>query len=102
MGNFITQKGTNVKGILVGNPFCEEPSDNRPPKDSQKQLFAKELIESAERQDITVLLSTDLYKIVSHVLSGELPETEKRSLQERIFNGNGYVRLDEQESQRPR
>lgn len=93
MGNFIAQKGTDIKGILVGNPFCEEPLDNRPPKESQKQLFAKELIESAERQDITFLLSTDLYKIACHVLSGELPETEKRPLQERIFKGKGRVRL---------
>ncbi|GAI27872.1 unnamed protein product, partial [marine sediment metagenome] len=62
IGNFIMRKRIKVKGILVGNPFCEEPLDNRPPKGSQKPLFAKELIESAEAQGITVLLSTDLYE----------------------------------------
>ena len=93
MGNFIAQKGTDVKGILVGNPFCEEPLDNRPPKDSQKQLFAKELIESAERQDITVLLTNDLYEVVSRVLEGKLSEEAKQSIQQQIFNGKGLVRL---------
>jgi len=93
MGNFMETKGIKVKGILVGNPFCDEPLENRPPKDGQKQLFARELIESAEQQSIAVLLSTDLYEIVSRILKGELLDPEKRSLQERIFNGKGLVRL---------
>lgn len=93
IGNFMSEKGIKAKGILIGNPFCDEPLDNRPPKDSQKQLFAKELIESAEQQGITVLLSNDLYEVVCRILSGDLPETEKRSLQERIFKGMGLVRL---------
>lgn len=93
MGNFISEKGGKVKGILVGNPFCDEPLDNRPPKDSQKQLFANELIESAEQQGITVLLTTDLYEIVSRILKGELPKEEKQSIQQQIFNGKGLVRL---------
>lgn len=93
MGNFVTQKGMRVKGILAGNPFCDEPLDNRPPKGSQKQLFAKELVESAEQQSITVLLSTDLYKVISRILSSELTDTEKQSLRQRIFNGKGLVRL---------
>ena len=93
MGNFISQKGTQVKGILVGNPFCEEPLENRPPKGSQKPLFAKELIESAETQGITVLLSTDLYEVVSQILEDKLTDAEKQSLCERIFNGKGLVKL---------
>lgn len=93
IGNYISEKGGQVKGILVGNPFCDEPLDNRPPKDSQKPLFAKELVESAEHQSIAVLLSTDLYEVVHRILSGELPDAEKQSLQERIFNGKGLVRL---------
>lgn len=93
MGNFISQRGVAVKGILVGNPFCEEPLDNRPPKGSQKKLFAKELLEGAEQQSIAVLLSTDLYEVVSRILSDKLPETEKQSLRERIFSGKGLVRL---------
>jgi len=93
MGNYISEKESPVKGILVGNPFCEEPLDNRPPKDSQKELFSKELVESAEKQGIPVLLSTDLYQIVCSILKSELPEKDKQSLQERIFNGKGLVRL---------
>jgi hypothetical protein len=93
MGNFMSQKWCTVKGILVGNPFCDEPLGNRPPKNSQKQLFAKELIESAEQQSITVLLSTDLYEVICRILTGKLTDTEKQSLRERIFNGKGLVRL---------
>jgi len=93
MGNFMAEKGSKVKGILVGNPFCEEPLDNRPPKDTQKALFANELIESAEQQSITVLLSTDLYEVVSRILEDKLTDAEKQSLRERIFNGKGLVRL---------
>lgn len=93
IGNFISGKGITVKGILVGNPFCDEPLDNRPPKGSQKKLFATELLESAEQQSITVLLSTDLYKVVCRILSGKLPDIQKQSVRERIFNGKGLVRL---------
>jgi hypothetical protein len=93
IGNYISEKGGQVKGILVGNPFCSKSLDNRPPKDKQEQLFAKELLESAEKQDIAVLLTTDLYKIVCRILDDELPKTEKRSLQKRIFNGKGLVKL---------
>jgi len=93
MGNFISEKGGNVKGILVGNPFCDERLDNRPPENTQKRLFAKELTESAEQQSITVLLSTDLYEVVSRILISKLSDAEKQSLRERIFNGKGLVRL---------
>lgn len=93
IGNFFETKRSKVKGILVGNPFCDELLDNRPPKDTQKQLFGNELIESAEQLSIAVLLSTDLYEVVSRMLEGALSETEKQSLRERIFNGKGLVRL---------
>lgn len=97
MGNFIEEKGSKIKGvlkgILVGNPFCEEPLKNRPPEASQKDLFAKQLIDSAEKQDISVLLSTDLYEVVSRFLEGKLTDADKQSLRERIFNGKGLVRL---------
>lgn len=93
VGNFISQKGIRVKGVLVGNPFCDQLLDNRPPKNTQKQLFAKELIESAELQDISVVLSTDLYTVVSKILKKELSDSDKKSLQQRLFKGKGLVRL---------
>jgi len=93
MSSFFETKRSKVKGILVGNPFCDNPLDNRPTKNTQKQLFAKELIESAEQLSITVLLSTDLYQVVHRILGGELSDTEKHALQKRIFTGKGLVRL---------
>lgn len=97
IGNFFETKRSKVKGILVGNPFCDEPLDNRPPKDTQKQLFGKELIESAEQLSIAVLLTTDLYEVVSRVLKGELTGSQKQSLRQRIFEGKGLVRLVERQ-----
>jgi hypothetical protein len=93
IASFFETKGSRVKGILVGNPFCGKSLDSRPPKDTQKQLFARELIESAEQLSITVLLSTDLYEVISRILEGKLTDAEKQSLRERIFNGKGLVGL---------
>ena len=93
IGNFISQKGIRVKGVLVGNPFCDQLLDNRPPKNTQKQLFAKELIESAELQDISVVLSTDLYTVISKILKKELSDSDKKSIQQRLFKGKGLVTL---------
>jgi len=93
MGNFISEKKKPVKGILVGNPFCEKDLDDRPPERSQKQLFAKELLESAQQQGITVLLSTDLYQVVTSILDGKVGSEEKQSIRQRIFEGSGLVVL---------
>ena len=93
MGNFIFEKKKPVKGILVGNPFCEHPLDNRPPKQSQKPLFAKELLESAQQQGITVLLSTDLYQVVTSILDGKVGAEAKQSIRQKIFEGSGLVML---------
>jgi len=93
MGNFMARKKKRVKGILIGNPFCEQPLDNRPPKQSQKPLFAKELLDSAEQQGITVLLSTDLYQVVTSILDGKIGAEAKQSIRQRIFEGSGLVML---------
>lgn len=93
MGNFISEKKKPVKGILIGNPFCEQALDNRPPKQSQKPLFAKQLLESAQKQGITVLLSADLYQVVTSILSGKFGAEEKQSIRQRIFEGSGLVML---------
>ena len=96
LGNFLASKGTIVKGVLVGNPFCDEPMANRPPKDSQKKLFAKELLDSAEKQSITVLLANDLYELMCLVLNGRVSDREKKALRHKIFDGKGLVRLIEE------
>lgn len=94
IGNFITAGKGNAKGILVGNPFCEEPVGNRPPKDSQKQLFVKEIIDTAEQQNISVLYSPDLFEIVSLILENKIGESEKKALREKIFSEKGLIRLN--------
>ncbi len=93
IGNFLKDKGISPKGILVGNPFRKEPLHNRPPKGTQKMPFAKELIQDAENQNITVLLSTDLYNIVCGILDKRISEGKKKELRQAIFEGKGLVRL---------
>lgn len=93
IGNFLSKKEILPKGIVVGNPFRKERLDNRPPKGTQKKLFAKELIEDAEKQNITVLLSTDLYCVVCGILNGQVGEDKKKELRHLIFMGKGLVRL---------
>jgi len=92
--NYSTDKQiTSPKGILVGNPFREEPLDNRPPKGSHKKLFTKELLQTAEKQDIVVILSTDLYNIASLSLRGQIPGERKREIRKLIFESTGLLKL---------
>ncbi len=93
IGNFLAATGECPKGILVGNPFRLDPLDNRPPKGSQKQLFSKESLEAAEKQNIAVLLSVELYDVVGRILSGKLSEEDKKQVRELVFGGKGLVRL---------
>lgn len=100
IANFYSQRGVLPKGILVGNPFCKERLDDRPPKGTQQQLFAKELVEDAVTQSIAVLWSCDLYNIVCRILEGQVSEDEKTKLRQAIFEGKGLVRLLTPESAR--
>lgn len=93
IANFVAQEKIPVKGILVGNPFRGEELSNRPPKGSQKKLFSNEVISNAEMQNISVLLSTDLYEIICLILDNKLSATEIESLRNRIFQEKGLVRL---------
>lgn len=95
VGNFLKDKSISAKGIFVGNPFCRKPLDDRPPKGTQKNLFAKELIQDAEKHNITVLLSTDLYDVVCRILEGQVSDDEKKRLRQAIFEGKGFVELAE-------
>lgn len=87
------KKTTSPKGILVGNPFREQPLDNRPPEGSNKSLFTKELIQTAEKQDIVVILSTDLYNIVSLFLRGQISDERKQEIRKLIFESTGLLKL---------
>lgn len=93
IADFLAQESSPAKGILVGNPFrCNELA-NRPPKGSQKKLFSDPVIETAERHEISVLLSTDLYDVVCLILDNKLSDTQIENLRKLIFEGKGLVRL---------
>lgn len=92
--NYIEEKKCSPpKGILVGNPFCEEKIDNRPPQGTNKLLFTKELVQTAEKQDVAVILSSDLYDIVCRILKNEMTDEEKASLRKMVFESTGLIRL---------
>jgi len=94
IANYKQEKEVLPTGILVGNPFRENKLDERPPEGSQKQPFSKELLEAAEKHDIAVLLSTDLYRVVTKILKGEFSDDEKKQLREKIITGKGLVKID--------
>lgn len=93
IANLLTEEGVPAKGILVGNPFRLEDLPNRPPKNSQKKLFSDEVLSTAEMHNISVLLTTDLYAIICHILDDKLTTQQIKSLRERIFQGKGLVTL---------
>ena len=87
----------SIKGILVGNPFCEEAVENRPPKDSQKSNFTREVTKFAERHDISVIWTVDLFKIVCRLLDEKIDGTEKAKIRAsalcEIYEGKGLVKF---------
>lgn len=89
----ITEEEGTPKGILIGNPFRREELANRPPKGSQKKLFSDHVIRTAERQNISVLLSADLYDVVCLILDNKLSDRQIEALRKLIFEGKGLVRL---------
>jgi len=93
IANFLVQEGVPAKGILVGNPFRLEELPNRPPKNSQKNLFSDQVLSTAEMHNISVLLTTDLYQIVCLILDNKLTTQQTKSLRERIFQGKGLLSL---------
>jgi hypothetical protein len=93
IANLLAQEGVTAKGILVGNPFRLEDLPNRPPNNSQKKLFSDEVLRTAEMHNISVLLTANLYEIVSLILDTSLTTQQSKSLRGRIFQGKGLVTL---------
>lgn len=93
IANLLTEEAVTAKGILVGNPFRLENLPNRPPNNSQKKLFSDEVLTTAEMHNISVLLTTNLYEIVSLILDNKFTTQQIKSLRERIFQGKGLVTL---------
>jgi hypothetical protein len=93
IANFVSREDMPVKGILVGNPFRFEEPSNRPPKGSQKKLFSDAVIRTSSLNNISVLLTTELYQIVCRILDKQLNARQLKSLRKRIFQEKGPVSL---------
>lgn len=77
------------KGILIGNPFCEISPIDRPPQNTK--LFVKEAIELAEFQNLSLVNSYDVFKIVCKKLRGEKINID--DILDKIFQGKGEISI---------
>jgi hypothetical protein len=57
------------KGILVGNAFRSEPPGKRPPTSNHK-IFVTQLVELAEKRNLALVDTRELFRIITAKLSG--------------------------------
>ena len=80
---------TKVKGVLVGNPFRKLPPAERPP--GKETLFVKEVEQMAERHDISLVLTTEMFEVVQKVLGDE--DVDRGAILRRMFENKGPIKL---------
>jgi len=77
---------SEVKGILLGNPWRLLPLEER----GDKEAFAPHLISDAKRDNIALVTTVDLFRAYSAVLNGSI---SKEDVIERLFSGVGVTDL---------
>ncbi len=81
---------SEVKGILLGNPWRLLPLEER----GDKEAFAPHLISDAKRDNIALVTTVDLFRAYSAVLNGSI---SKEDVIERLFSGVGVTDLSGKE-----
>lgn len=66
--HWIADSPTDHKGVLIGNPFREMDPSKRPP--DNYNLFVKEVVQLAEKRNLVLLPSFEIFRIVSLKLQG--------------------------------
>ena len=66
--HWIADSPTDHKGVLIGNPFREMDPSIRPP--DNYNLFVKEAVQLAEKRNLVLLPSFEIFRIVSLKLQG--------------------------------
>lgn len=74
------------KGLLIGNPFCELPLDDRPPENYK--LYGKEAVSLAEARNLLLITSSEIFKLVSKKIKGEKLEIE--AILNDMINSSGF------------
>jgi len=85
----------DVIGVLIGNPFCELPVDQRPP--SNNELFVKQVKDLAKSRNFSLLLSSDIFELISKELASE--DIKIDEILNKIEKSNGEIRLSIEETQ---
>jgi len=84
-------KGTQSKGIFVGNGLCEMPPRDR----LGEKVFSPHVLEAAKTQSVALLNTIELYCVVSGALSGKVKTQELEQIREKVLNTNGFASLIE-------
>jgi len=87
--SYITETETIEKGIVVSNHEC-----NKNPNERKKEAFTEGAIQLAQKIDIALISSIDLYNIVMGVLEGKLNEDALKKIRKKIMSEAGVVGLN--------
>ena len=86
--HWLAEEDPLVQGVLMGNPFNNEPLTNRPPKVNQK-LFTEALENLAVKRGFTLISSIDLFNLVCKKLKGE--EIILEEIIDKMYNDKGII-----------
>lgn len=81
----------NTVALLVGNPYRLNPLNERPPN-SDHDLFAKTSISRAEKNNIGLIWTKELYDIVNYFLKD--PSTDRKKVIDEIMNCSGMYKYN--------
>jgi hypothetical protein len=84
-------KGTQSKGILIGNGLCETPAKDR----LGEKVFSPHVLEASKTQSIALVNTVELYCVVSGILAGKIKPSDLEQIRERILKANGFASLSE-------
>jgi hypothetical protein len=84
-------KGTQSKGILIGNGLCETPAKDR----LGEKVFSPHVLEASKTQSIALVNTVELYCVVSGILAGRIKPPDLEQIRERILKANGFASLTE-------
>lgn len=73
-----------IKGVLIGNHFCEKVPKER------GEAFTPDAIKAAEKHGVSLITTTDLFKVLSLLDQGKISQ---RNMQTKILSGVGVCKL---------
>jgi hypothetical protein len=80
-----TQTGGFAKGVLIGNPYRKSKPEDRP------EPFTATAIDLARQYRFAMVLTSDLYRVVLHVLREPQDDAYKQACRQALFNAEGEI-----------